>query len=120
DNSREYIRQWTFSQYGSIEPNKNVLLLKDSALAQVIAQNQGLIYADISTTPYLDDAILLDDGVKSKLSIPLTTQKGPYGSLNLGRRAPNAYTANDLNLLEQLISQVAIAIEKARLIDVLE
>jgi PAS domain S-box-containing protein len=124
DDSKEYIRQWTFSEYGSIEPTKNALLLKDSALAEIIARNQGLIYADISptatSTPYPDDAILLEDGVKSKLSIPLTTQKGPYGSLNLGRRAPNAYTTRDLNLLEQLISQVAVAIEKARLIDVLE
>ena len=124
DNTKQNIRQWTFSEYGSIEQTKTAIPLKGSALAQLIKNNQGCIDDDISkkaiTGTYSDDAILLEDGIKSKISVPLTTQKGPYGSLNLGRRLPNAYGPHDLDLLAQLISQVAVAIEKARLIDVME
>ncbi len=124
DNSKEHLRQWIFGEYGSIEPSKTAIPLKGSALAEIITKNQGSIYPDISRradkATFPDDVILLEDAIKSKLSIPLTTQKGPYGSLNLGRRAVDAYTPRDLDLLEQLISQVAVAIEKARLIDVLE
>lgn len=121
ENSKESLRQWRFSEYGSIEQTKNVIPLKGSALAEIIKNNQGRIYDDISEQAakarYPDDAILLEDSIKSKISIPLTTQKGPFGSLNLGRRSANAYSLRDLELLELLIAQVAIAIEKARLID---
>ncbi|NJN93578.1 MAG: GAF domain-containing protein [Anaerolineales bacterium] len=124
DTSKERLRQWTFSEYGSIEQTKSAVPLSGSALAHLIQQNQMITYTDISKRgqqkPFHDDTILLEDGIKLKLSILLTTQKGPYGSLNLGRRRSEPYNPQDLNLLEQLIPQVAVAIEKARLIDVLE
>ncbi|MBE7472808.1 MAG: hypothetical protein DPW09_13930 [Anaerolineae bacterium] len=124
DGSKELLRQWTFSEYGSIERTRSPLPLKGSALAHLIEKGEAITYTNISKSgnqkPFHDDIILLEDDVKSKLSILLTTQKGPFGSLNLGRRRPEPYTPHDLNLLEQLIAQVAVAIEKARLIDVLE
>ncbi len=124
DTSKERLRQWTFSEYGSIEQTKSPIPLKGSALADLIEQNQTITHVDLSKRgsqkSYPDDVILLEDGIKSKLAILLTTQKGPYGSLNLGRRRLEPYNLHDLNLLEQLIAQVAVAIEKARLIDVLE
>ncbi|MBI1878677.1 MAG: GAF domain-containing protein [Chloroflexi bacterium] len=124
ESSKNRFRQWTFSEYGAIEQTKTAISLKGSALAEIIESNQGRIYDDISKKAakaiYPDDTILLEDGIKSKLSIPLTTQKGPYGSLNLGRRLSQAYSSGDLSLLEQLIPQIAIAVEKARLIDVME
>ncbi|MBE7552809.1 MAG: GAF domain-containing protein [Anaerolineales bacterium] len=124
EGQKGHFRQWTFSEYGSIEQTKTAIPLRGSALAEIIKKNQASISADISKKEnrplYPDDSILLEDGIKSKLSIPLTTPKGPFGSLNLGRRLPDAYHPRDLKLLEQLISQVAVAIEKARLIDVLE
>jgi PAS domain S-box-containing protein len=125
DSGKENIRQWIFSQYGAIEQTKTPISLKGSALAQLIENNTGSIYDDvlalkIANKIYPDDQILLEDEVKSKMSILLTTQKGPYGSLTLGRRLPNAYGSHELNLLEQLTAQVAVAIEKARLIDMME
>ncbi|HXV98627.1 MAG TPA: GAF domain-containing protein, partial [Anaerolineae bacterium] len=109
DSSKTSIRQWTFSEYGSIEQTKTAIPLKKSALAHLIKNNQGYFEDDISnkvaTETYPDEVILLEDGIKSKVAIPLTTQKGPYGSLNLGRRLPNAYSPRDLDLLDQLISQ---------------
>ena len=122
DDSKENIRQWVLSEYGALEQTRLTIPLKASALAQVIEKNQGLISTDISKTErdYLDHQILFEDGVKSKLALPLTTQKGAYGSLNLGHRLAGVYSLQELEILEQLMPQVSVAIEKARTIDLME
>lgn len=125
DDLKENVRQWIFSEYGGNEQTKLTIPLQNSALAWVIQNNQGRLYEDITRQktkdkPYPDDRILLEDGVRSKIVLPLSTEKGPYGSLNLGHRRAGVYQQQHLEQLAQLMPQVAIAIEKAHLTDVLE
>lgn len=124
DSSKDGIHQWIFSEYGAIQYTKTSIPLKGTALAWLIKHQRSCLNKDISSLNsgqnYPDHQMMLDDGTKAGMSVLLTTQKGPYGSLNMGHRRTDAYECSHLELLEQLTSQVAVAIEKARLIDVLE
>ena len=119
DDSKRNIRQWLLTEHGALAYSKSLIPLADSALAQIVENEQAQIYDDISRLipPYPDDQALLDDDIKSKIAIPLITKMRPYGSFNLGRRQPDAYRLSDLHLLEQVISQIAVAVEKSRVID---
>ena len=58
--------------------------------------------------------ILVKQGVQSGCCIPLTTPKGPLGVLNLGSREKDAFKPQDIALLKQVASQVAVAIDNAK------
>jgi|GEM_PF-1701660 len=122
DDSKEKIRQWAFYEHGSIEHTKQPIPLKGSELAQLIKKGQGHITSDISklTSGHKippDDEIFQLDNIKSKVVVPLIAQESPYGSLSLGSREAGTYGLHELKLLEQLTPQLAIAIDKALLID---
>jgi PAS domain S-box-containing protein len=125
DHSKEYVRQWVFTEHGCLEYAKVVAPLKDSVLAWVIENNQGCIDDDISNlnpddAPYPDDLLLLEDNIKSRIIVPLTTRQSPYGSLNIGHQQAGVYGPADLAFLEQLMPQIAITIEKSWLNNVME
>ncbi len=56
---------------------------------------------------------LLDEGVKSLCSIPLLAHDRVLGALNVGRRREDAFVQDDIDLLSQVVQQVAIAVENA-------
>lgn len=124
DDSKEAIRQWSFNEYGCIE-QKNLIPLPGSLLATIIQSHQPCTCDDILIPAvgemiYPDDQVLVHEGVRARLTFPLMARGNPYGLLNIGHRRVGAYSTRELDLLEPLMSQVALAIEKARLIDVLE
>jgi formate hydrogenlyase transcriptional activator len=57
---------------------------------------------------------LLARGVQSGCCIPLITRKGALGVLNLASRAKDAFSPQDVTLLKQVATQVAIAVDNAR------
>src|SRR2546426_1233793 len=56
---------------------------------------------------------LLDEGVKSLCSILLLAHDRVLGALNVGRRREDAFVQDDIDLLSQVVQQVAIAVENA-------
>ena len=44
---------------------------------------------------------------------PLTTAGGPLGALTIGSRVPNSFSQDDLELLSQISTQIALAVENA-------
>jgi formate hydrogenlyase transcriptional activator len=54
---------------------------------------------------------LLAEGVKSFCSIPLQSHERVLGTLNIGRLRTDAFTREDVELLNQVAQQVAIAVE---------
>lgn len=122
DDTKKSLQQWVLTQHGGFEYSKTHLPLEGSALAQVIERNTIQIWDNIAAATtqeavYPDDKILLEEGSRAKIAIPLATRNRPYGSLNLGRRQVGAYRHIDLEALEYLRPQMAIAIEKSRVID---
>jgi PAS domain S-box-containing protein len=122
DSSKEKIRQWTFNEHGYVEHIRQSIALNGSELAQVMQKARGDIVTDIRATGagYPDNEILLIDNIKSKMVVPLMAHQTPSGSLSIGSRQADAYNPQALKLLEQLTPQLAIAIDKALLIDAME
>lgn len=57
---------------------------------------------------------LLDEGMESLCCVPLMRPNGPLGVLVLGSTRENAFAPDDLNLLNQVASQLALAFENHR------
>jgi formate hydrogenlyase transcriptional activator len=57
---------------------------------------------------------MLESGIQSLCCIPLTTRKGEVGTLNLTSKEPNAFAPQDIDLLQQVAAQLAVALENAR------
>ncbi|MCU1303199.1 MAG: Fis family transcriptional regulator [Candidatus Sulfotelmatobacter sp.] len=57
----------------------------------------------------------LAEGLKSLCCVPLLRQKNPLGVLVLGSTRPDAFNTDDLELLNQIAAQLAVALENARI-----
>lgn len=69
------------------------------------------------TEPWLDTHKLAQQDIRSTLSVPLIVGEQAIGTLNVGNKQVQAYTTQDENLLFQIASMVASAIENRRLFD---
>jgi formate hydrogenlyase transcriptional activator len=56
----------------------------------------------------------LEEGLQSLCCVPLLRPKGPLGVLVLGSTRKNAFHTDDLNLLNQVAAQFAVALENQR------
>ena len=56
---------------------------------------------------------LRSEGIQTLCCVPLTTHGRTFGSLNLASRRGEAFTAEDVELLRQVSTQIAIAVENA-------
>src|SRR5215469_12383962 len=54
-----------------------------------------------------------DQGVQAICCVPLMTQGHTFGTINLASRKPDAFTSADVELIQQVAAQVAIALENA-------
>ena len=59
--------------------------------------------------PYL--RMLRESGIQTYYVFPLITPKRCHGAVSFGSRQVNAYDASDLHFLQQLASQIAIAVD---------
>src|SRR5436309_629101 len=57
---------------------------------------------------------LVEQGIQSLCCVPLITRKGEVGTLNLASRQKDAFKSQDLDILQQVAAQVAIALDNAR------
>ena len=57
--------------------------------------------------------ILRKEGVETVCCVPLITHGRTFGTLNLASRHPDAFSASDVELLQQVAAQIAIAVENA-------
>ena len=86
---------------------------------EVISKRHTLYLSDI-TDPRAQlrykIVIVKDVGIRSYVGIPLMLQDGVIGVMSVQARQPSAYNEDQLRLLEALAAQVAIILEKARLL----
>jgi signal transduction histidine kinase len=101
-----------------ILPPPTVLPRKTSAVGWVISRGQPLLRHDLTPdTGFADDEQLAGLGIRSNLIIPLRAKGRIIGAWELGRRRLGAYHADDLEMLQAMADQLAIAIENARLFE---
>jgi formate hydrogenlyase transcriptional activator len=56
---------------------------------------------------------LREQGVQAMCCVPLVTHGRTFGTINLASRNPEAFTSEDVELIQQVAAQVAIALENA-------
>ena len=88
----------------------------------VLAHKRPRLVRDRATEQSLfsDDKFLLREGVRSSIMLPLIAGEEAVGLFFLDNRTPGAYTERDLELLEPVAQQLALAIQNNRLLKELQ
>lgn len=78
--------------------------------------NQPYIIDDLSTLndPSEIDKMNIEDGIRSCLIMPLFYEDGLLGSINLDSEQNNGFSQDDLELLQDVSSEIAIALQQAK------
>lgn len=69
---------------------------------------------------FSDDRFMIEEGVRSTLMLPLLAGDEAVGFFFLDNRTPSAYTERDLELLDPVAQQLALAIQNNRLLKELQ
>jgi PAS domain S-box-containing protein len=92
-----------------------------TAGAWVLSERKPRIVRDIVVEhTFSDDKFLLDEGIRSTLMLPLLAGEEAVGFFFLDNRTPGAYTERDLELLDPVAQQLALAIQNNRLLKELQ
>src|SRR6516165_375910 len=88
-----------------------------TAVGWVMTHEQPRLVRDLVTTQhdFSDEAFLVREGVRASLMIPLLVGGKAVGVFLLDSLTPGAYTEEDLNLVEPVAQQLALAIENNQL-----
>jgi formate hydrogenlyase transcriptional activator len=85
-----------------------------AGLAMLDQETKFFTSSDLAAIDSLFAMRLLQAGVQSLCCIPLKNSKEVLGVLNLGSTKEQPVSANDLRLLTQIASQLAVSLENAR------
>ena len=101
-----------------VVPKNTVVPLEGSIAGWVVRKDRSLILDDVQSDERyysnVDDD--LEFVTRSMLAVPLTTNQGTIGALEvINKRDNTAYTSQDVALMESLASQSAVAILNAHL-----
>lgn len=86
-----------------------------SPSGQAISAGQPLLLRGAELDRYSSEVIrvLRNEGIQTVTCVPLTSHANTFGSLNLASRRTDAFTPQDIELLQQVAAQIAIAVENA-------
>ncbi|HMD38969.1 MAG TPA: sigma 54-interacting transcriptional regulator [Candidatus Acidoferrum sp.] len=87
----------------------------ESPAGRAIANGQPLVVSGAALDEYKTEVVrtLRAEGLQSICCIPLKNQGRTFGTLNLASRREDAFAAQDVELLQQVSAQIAIAVENA-------
>jgi formate hydrogenlyase transcriptional activator len=103
-------------------PNRQSLIKQETVVprdaspsGQAIATGQTVIARGAEIDSYHNQIIHLirAEGVQTICCVPLITHGRTFGSLNLASRRSDAFPSQDVELLQQVSTQIAIAVENA-------
>ena len=89
--------------------------VEESACGFVWEKQQPMVWPDLHQETRFQRAVslLIEKGVRSYCTLPLTTAQKKFGALGLGSSRPNAYGEDDVQLLQGVAELVALALENA-------
>jgi PAS domain S-box-containing protein len=131
-----------YDRIGVVVPDGNRLLMALSVAEPPLASWQGNVWHHAEGTAgvwvlthkrprlvrdrateqslFSEDKFLLREGVRSSIMLPLIAGEEAVGLFFLDNRTPGAYTERDLELLEPVAQQLALAIQNNRLLKELQ
>ena len=88
----------------------------------VLAERRPRIVRDLAATEHTfsDDKFMVEEGIRSTLMLPLLAGEEAVGFFFLDNRTPGAYTERDVELLDPVAQQLALAIQNNRLLKELQ
>jgi PAS domain S-box-containing protein len=87
-----------------------------TAVDWVLTNRRPRLIRDLLTEQtFTDDAFMIQEGVRATLMLPLLAGDKPVGVFFLDSRTSGAYTERDLELVDPVAQQLALAIENAQL-----
>src|SRR5271170_1958528 len=91
------------------------LPVEESACGLVWEKQQPMVWPDLQQETRFRRAVslLIEKGVRSYCTLPLTTEQKKFGAIGLGSSRPNAYGEEDVQLLRRVAELVALALENA-------
>ena len=104
------------SEIGSSWQTGDRIPLKGTATEWVITNKTALVESDLSQeSRFWTSKHHLKHGVQTIVFLPLLVNDRAIGSLSMASSRPNAYSQSQIQLLTQLASRIATAIENTRL-----
>ena len=87
--------------------------IADSPAGKAMAARAAMIFSRQDIAGFASDFTtkLRQEGIRSVCCVPVCTPRGTFGTLNLGSTRDNAFKPDDLTLLRQVASQIALAME---------
>lgn len=126
------VASFEIASFSLYDPSKNVMRMhfwegshvlsdltelpvEESACGFAWEQQQPMVWPDIHQETRFQRAVnlLIEKGVRSYCTLPLTTAQKKFGALGLGSSRPNAYGDDDVHLLQGVAELVALALENA-------
>ena len=95
---------------------QEITIARDASPAgTAITTGKPLLARGAELDRYTSDVIriLRNEGLQNVCCVPLITQGHTFGSLNLASRGLDAFPPQDVELLQQVAAQIAIAVENA-------
>ncbi|MCD4687108.1 MAG: GAF domain-containing protein [Anaerolineae bacterium] len=100
----------------TMPPVEYMLPVAGSSIEVILRQQATLLVADLQSSTYTDHKYLVQEqALGSLVSVPLLTSQRPLGIISIAHSQTHTYTPTDSTLLQQIGTQVAIALENAHL-----
>ena len=117
DESANRLRREALVSRGGTKLLEAGALVRDGASLPKFAFDRGetivFSYHDIESTDAEAARVMIAEGFRSACSVPLRTPRGKYGTFNVASPEEDAFTPAEVQLLEQIAAQMAMAIENA-------
>jgi phosphoserine phosphatase RsbU/P len=112
DKRTQWIRRQTNRGYDPARDEAVQLKVGKGLIGWTVKTGQGVIVSDVTTDPRYMNA---RDETRSEMVAPIRIGSEVIGAFNLESDEPDAYEAEDMELLTAFASQAAVAIERTRL-----
>jgi signal transduction histidine kinase len=90
--------------------------LEGSLVERVLAEGTTVVRADLAEGPrYPEEERFLEVGLRSRVAAPLASGARRLGILSVARRAPHAFSQEEVDLVSLLARQVGAAVQNIRM-----
>jgi len=93
--------------------------VEKSSTMFIIDRRAGL-FRNIEATPFYEDAILFEKGIRSVIQVPLVSKGERIGVLSLESCTPDVYSRRDLDIAQAIADQISNSLENVRLYEELK
>lgn len=116
DNTKQIKLFARISKTGSVDILKTgPLLAKGTAISWAIENLKPILISMKNQKEFSDTLTLKRSGIQSALIIPMINKGNVTGIFYVGSSAENVYTESELEIMEQIAGQLAVAVENAKL-----